>query len=93
MLCCNHHQVACVPGCGKAKWYIDNKGVIENFWRMPNCVANDWNKMGDRDVFGYYINRMQGVVAGVWNVKHQGGHVEGREKDQGICGQLRRGGM
>jgi hypothetical protein len=26
---------------------------------MPNCVANDWNKMGDRDVFGYYINRMQ----------------------------------
>ena len=66
---------------GKVKWYIDNKGVIENFWRMPNCVANDWNKMGDRDVFGY-INRMQGVVAGVWNVKHQRGHVEGREKDQ-----------
>jgi hypothetical protein len=32
---------------------IDNKGVIENFWRMPNCVANDWSKMGDRDVFGY----------------------------------------
>ena len=68
---------------GKVKWYIDNKGVIENFWRMPNCVANDWNKMGDRDVFGY-INRMQGVVAGVWDVKHQRGHVEGREKDQSL---------
>ena len=66
---------------GKVKWYIDNKGVIENFWRMPNCVANDWSKMGDRDVFGY-INRMQDVVAGVWNAKHQRGHVEGREKDQ-----------
>ena len=28
------------------------------------------------------INRMQDVVAGVWNAKHQRGHVEGREKDQ-----------
>jgi hypothetical protein len=25
---------------------------------------------------------MQDIVAGVWNVKHQRGHVEGREKDQ-----------
>jgi hypothetical protein len=48
---------------------------------MPNCVANDWSKMGDRDVFGY-ISRMQDVVAGVWDVKHQRGHVEGRKKDQ-----------
>ena len=38
---------------------------------MPNCVANDWSKMGDRDVFGY-INRMQKVVVvGEWDVKHQ----------------------
>jgi hypothetical protein len=36
--------------------------------------------MGDRDVFGH-INRMQGVVAGVWDVKHQEGHVEKRKKD------------
>jgi hypothetical protein len=38
----------------KVKWYIDNKGIIENFWRMPNCVANDWSKMGDRDVYWLY---------------------------------------
>jgi hypothetical protein len=65
-------QVCRTPETGlrKLKWYIDNKGVIENFWRMPNYVANDWSKMGDRDVFGY-INRMQDVVAGVWNVKHR----------------------
>jgi hypothetical protein len=31
---------------------------------MPNCVANGWSKMGDRDVFGY-INRMQEVAARV----------------------------
>jgi hypothetical protein len=58
---------------GKVTWHIDNKGVIENFWRMPSCVANDWCKIGDRDVFGS-INHMQGVVAGVWDVKHQRGH-------------------
>ena len=63
---------------GKVKWYIDNKGVIENFWRMPSCVANDWCKMGDRDIFGY-INHMEGVVLGRWNVKHQEGHVERRK--------------
>jgi hypothetical protein len=63
------------------KSHIDNKGVIENFWRMSNCVANDWSKMGDKDVFAY-ISRMQDVVAGVWNVKHQRGHVEGRGKYQ-----------
>ena len=63
---------------GRVKWYIDNKGVIENFWRMPSCVANDWCKMGDRDIFGY-INHMEGVVLGRWNVKHQEGHVERRK--------------
>ena len=48
---------------GKVKWYIDNKGVIENFWRMPSCVANDWCKMGDRDIFGYikHIHGGRGV--------------------------------
>jgi hypothetical protein len=63
---------------GKATWYIDTKGVIENFWCMSSCVANDWSKMGDRDVFGC-VNRMQDVVLGEWNVKHQRGHVEGRK--------------
>jgi hypothetical protein len=23
---------------GKVTWHIDNKGVIENLWRMPSCV-------------------------------------------------------
>jgi hypothetical protein len=73
---------------GKVKRYIDNKGVIENFWRMPNCVANDWSKTGD--VYGY-ITRMQEVVAGVWNVKHQRGHVEGRGKDQSKWTNEKRG--
>jgi hypothetical protein len=49
---------------GKVTWHIDDKGVIENFWRMPSCVANDGCKIGDRDVFGY-INHMQSAVAGV----------------------------
>jgi hypothetical protein len=35
---------------GKVTWHIDNKGVIENFWRMPSCVANDWYKIKDNFV-------------------------------------------
>ena len=69
-----------MPEIGKVIWHIDNKGVIENFWRMSSCVANDWCKIGDRDVFGY-INHMQSAVAGVWDVKHQRGHAEGRKTD------------
>jgi hypothetical protein len=59
---------------------------------MPNCVANDWSKMGDRDVFGY-INRMQGVVAqvcGMLNIRE--GMVREGKKIR-VCGQMRRGGM
>jgi hypothetical protein len=37
--------------------------------------------MGDRDVFGG-INIMQSKVLGEWNVIHQEGHVEKREKDE-----------
>jgi hypothetical protein len=58
---------------GKVKWYIDNKGVSNDY---------DWSKMGGKKIFAYInINRMQDVVAGVWNVEHQRGHVEGRETD------------
>jgi len=66
---------------GKVRWYIDNKGVIENFWKIPHCVANDWSKIGDRDVFGY-IDKMRDSVQGEWDVRHQEGHVEGRKKDK-----------
>jgi len=66
---------------GSVKWYVDNKGVISNFWAMPGSVANDWSKMGDRDVFGY-INIMQSEVLGDWDVIHQEGHVEKRKKDE-----------
>jgi hypothetical protein len=38
---------------GSVKWYVDHMGAISNFWAMPGSVANDWSKMGDRDVFGY----------------------------------------
>jgi hypothetical protein len=65
---------------GSVKWYVDNKGVISNFWAMPGSVANDWSKMGDRDVFGY-INIMQSEVLGDWDVIHQEGHVEKRKTD------------
>jgi hypothetical protein len=67
---------------GKVNWCIDNKCVIEKIGACQTVyIANDWSKMGDSDVFEY-INRMQDVVAGVWNVKHWRGHVEGRETDQ-----------
>jgi hypothetical protein len=49
-------------------------GAISNFWGMPGSVANDWSKMGDRDVLGY-INIMQSEVLGEWDVMHQEGHV------------------
>jgi hypothetical protein len=29
---------------GKVDWYIDNTGVINNFWRMHRWAANDWSK-------------------------------------------------
>jgi hypothetical protein len=66
---------------GSVKWYVDNMGAISNFWAMPGSVANDWSKMGDRDVFGY-INIMQSKVLGEWDVIHQEGHVEKRKKDK-----------
>jgi hypothetical protein len=39
-------------------------GAISNFWAMPGSVANDWSKMGDRDVFGY-INIMLEILCRV----------------------------
>jgi hypothetical protein len=68
---------------GKVKWYIDNKGVIENFWRMPNCVANDWSKMWETEMSLVILIacRMLLRVCGMLNIA-QRGHVEGREKDQ-----------
>jgi hypothetical protein len=42
------------------------------------------------------FNRMQDVVAGVWNVKHQRGHHVGMLRDgkqTSMSGQMRRGGV
>jgi hypothetical protein len=64
-----HMAVREPPLAGRAR-----RRHLAPFRAMPGSVANDWSKMGDRDVFGY-INVMQGEVLGEWDVIHQEGHV------------------
>jgi hypothetical protein len=70
---------------GKVKWRIDNKGVIENFWRMPNCVANNWSRMGDGDVLTLGILvacRMLLRVCGMLNIREGMMSREGKNQSK-----------
>jgi hypothetical protein len=78
---------------GVTLWYIDNKGVIQNLWRMPSCVATDWSKMGDRDVFGYMNHMLQGAVARVYGMLNIREGMLRVEKQTNVSGQRRRGAM
>jgi hypothetical protein len=56
---------------GKVKWHVDNKGVIENFWPMPNCVANDCGaRWGTELSLGILVAcRMLLQVCGMSNIR------------------------